>query len=309
MSRDPGGFAALRASCAVDARVSAPSRQATVGRAAILVAAKGGVLSEVTAGDFLELLDAEARDRPRHDYSAVSWRMLRQLGIFGPAAPTVLAQLRTTRQRTPAELIGRYRLACQPVRDLLVDYLQERQPALDYSSLDHLAQHLGRWFWQDLERHHPGIDTLHLPAEIAAAWKQRLRTKITAPRPGGAAQQGPRLACRHTLLAVRALYLDLAQWAAEDPARWARWAVPSPVTKADVNWRKETRHVKSRMDARTRERLPMLPALVRHAAQRRQDAEQLLRAAAPGPARCPLHRRRTDPDPLRDQGTHAHRMG
>ena len=279
MSRDPDGFAALQSSCAADARVTAPARQATMGRAAILVAAGGGTLSEVTAGDFLELLDAEAQTQPRHDYSAVSWRMLRQLGVFGPAAPTALAELRTTGQRTPAELIGRYRLACQPVRDLLVDYLQERQPALDYASLNHLAQHLGRWFWQDLEHHHPGIDTLRLPPEVATAWKQRLRSKITVPRPGGAAQRGPRLSCRHTLLAVRALYLDLAQWAAEDPARWGRWAAPSPVTKADINWRKETRHCKSRMDARTRERLPLLPALVRHAAQRHQHAEELLRAA------------------------------
>jgi len=279
MSRDPCGFAALQASCAADAHMTAPARQATVGRAAILVAAKGGLLSEVTAGDFLELLDAEAPAQPRHDYSAVSWRMLRELGVFGPAAPAALAELRTTRQRTPAELIGRYQLACQPVRDLLVDYLQERQPGLDYTSLDHLAQHLGRWFWQDIERHHPGISTLHLPAEVATAWKQRLRTKITTPRPGGATQRGPRLTCRHTLLAVRALYLDLAQWAAEDPARWGHWAVPSPVTKTDVNYRKEDRRRKSRMDARTRERLPVLPALVSHATQHRQHAGQLLRAA------------------------------
>jgi hypothetical protein len=259
--------------------MTAPARQATMGRAAILVAAKGGLLSEVSAGDFLELLDAEAQTQPRHDYSAVSWRLLRQLGVFGPAAPAALAELRTIRQRTPTELIGRYRLACQPVRDLLADYLHERQPALDYTSLDHLAQHLGRWFWQDIERHHPGINTLHLPPQVATAWKQRLRTKITAPRPGGAAQQGPRLTCRHTLLAVRALYLDLAQWAAEDPGRWARWAAPSPVTKADVNWRKEDRRRKSRMDARTRERLPVLPALVRHATQHHQHTEHLLQAA------------------------------
>ena len=32
-------------------------------------------------------------------------------------------------------------------------------------------------FWQDLERHNPGISSLHLPAEVASAWKQRLRTK------------------------------------------------------------------------------------------------------------------------------------
>jgi hypothetical protein len=276
MSRDPDGFAALQESCAADAHVTAPARQATMGRAAIIVAAKGGLLSEVTVGDFLELLDAEAQTQPRHDYSAVSWRMLRQLGVFGPAAPAALAELRTTRQRTPAELIGRYRLACQPVRDLLVDYLQERQPALDYASLDQLAQNLGRRFWQDLERHHPGINTFHLPPEVATAWKQRLRTKTAG---GNSHPAALRLNCRQTLASVRALYLDLAQWAAEDPARWGRWAVPSPVTKTDIGWRKETRHRKSRMDARTRERLPVLPALVRHATQHHQHAAQLLQAA------------------------------
>jgi len=57
------------------------------------------------------------------------------------------------------------------VRDLLVAYLQERQTALD--SLTSLAATLGGLFWKDLERHHPGIDSLRLPAEVAAAWKQR----------------------------------------------------------------------------------------------------------------------------------------
>ena len=31
----------------------------------------------------------------------------------------------------------------------------------------------------------------------------------------------PRLNARDELLRVRALYLDVAQWAAEEPARWA----------------------------------------------------------------------------------------
>ena len=52
--------------------------------------------------------------------------------------------------------------AIRPVRDLLVDYLRERQPAMDYGSLEQLARRLGM-FWADLEAHHPGIDSLHLP--------------------------------------------------------------------------------------------------------------------------------------------------
>jgi Site-specific recombinase XerD len=285
-SRDPDGFARLHAACEGDPHVTPSARHATVGRAAILIAAKGGTLSDIIAGDFLELLDIQARVAGRcRDYSAVSWRLLHQLDMLGAEAPTSLAELRTIGQRSPAELIDRYRLSCRPVRDLLVAYLQERQPALDHNSLDTLAQQLGRMFWQDLERHHPGINTLNLPAEVAAAWKQRLRVKttVTTTEAGGPVHtDAPRLTCRHTLAAVRAFYLDLAQWALEDPARWAPWVAPCPVTKADINHRKERRHRKSRMDARTRERLPVLPMLLSFVDQRRKDAEQLLTAARQG---------------------------
>ena len=286
-SRDRAGFTRLRETVSAGSGVTDSARHATIGRAAIIVAAKGGTLADVMPGDFLELLDAERQvhGRPR-DYSAVSWRLLRQAGAFGPDAPGTLAQLLTIGQRSPAELIDRYQLACQPVRDLLVDYLQERQPALDHRSLDTLAQQLGRNFWQDLERHHPGIASLSLPPEVAAAWKQRLRTKTTAASTADAAAArvtGPRLTSRHTLLAVRALYLDLACWATEDPARWGPWAVPSPVTKADVNSRKEDRRRKSRMDSRTRERLPVLPVLARSAAGHRASTAQVLLAALAAP--------------------------
>ena len=57
------------------------------------------------------------------------------------------------------------------------DYLRERQPGLDFTSLTRLATHLGLLFWKDLENHHPGIDSLNLLPDIAAAWKQRIQTK------------------------------------------------------------------------------------------------------------------------------------
>lgn len=283
MSRDPGGFARLRAACETGRHVTPSARHATVGRAAILIAAKGGTLNDVTAGDLLELMDVETDldGRPR-DYGAVSWRLLHGLGVFGADTPAALAELRTVGQRDPGELIDRYRLACRPVRDLLVAYLDERQPALDHNSLETLAQQLSRLFWQDLERHHPGIDTLNLSPDVAAGWKRRLRVRPTiTATPAGHLVQGdaPRLTCRHTLAAVRAFYLDLAQWAIEDPARWARWVAPCPVTKADINHRKEARHRKSRMDTRTRERLPLLPMLLRFVDERRQDAQRLLATA------------------------------
>ena len=53
----------------------------------------------------------------------------------------------------------------------------------------------------------------------------------------------------------------------------------------DINRRKDKRHRKSRMDARTRERLPVLPVVVRSVDQRRKTTRALLEAgrrAKPG---------------------------
>jgi hypothetical protein len=78
---------------------------------------------------------------------------------------------------------------------------------------------------------------------------------------------------------VRAFYLDLAQWAVEDPARWGPWVAPCPVGAEEINRRKFKRQRKARMDARTRERLPVLPVPVSTVDQRRKAAAALLAAA------------------------------
>lgn len=134
--------------------------------------------SQRVLGDVLELLDVEASLRGKTTgHAAVFYRMLHRLVSFDYPAPATLRELGPTGQQTPAELIDRYHLRCRPLRDLLVDYLCERQPALDYVSLKSLAHALGKRFWADIEHHHPGIDTLRLPVEVADAWKQRLKTK------------------------------------------------------------------------------------------------------------------------------------
>jgi integrase len=281
--RDSQGLARLRTACDSDPSVaaSAAARNHAVQRAAVVMAAKGGVLTDITLGDFLELLDAEAGVHGAPADSAACYRALRATGIFGPAAPDRLRQLRTAGQRTPEELIDRHQLACRPIRDLLVDYLRERQPAIDYGSLEQLARRLGM-FWADLERHHPGIDSLHLPADVADGWKQRLRTKprtITTADGSKTVIDVERICYREFLTPVRAFYLDLAQWAIDDPARWGPWVAPCPVGPAETIQGKVQRHRKSRMDARTRERLPVLPVLARSTAQHRRDAEALLHAA------------------------------
>jgi integrase len=142
---------------------------------------------------------------------------------------------------------------------------------------------LGRLFWADLERHHPGIGSLRLPDGAATAWKQRLRmvTKMVRGADGTPSEVSvPRVNYRDCLSPVRAFYLDLSHWAVEDPARWGPWVAPCPVGSEEVSRRKDKRRRKSRMDARTRERLPVLPALAATVAERRRQAAELLEAAA-----------------------------
>ena len=166
---------------------------------------------------------------------------------------------------------------------MLVDYLRERQAAVDFSSLQRFAYLLGKLFWADIEAHHPGISSLNLPREVAAAWKQRVMTRAkTRTGPGGepVTTVSPRLDGRSVLTAVRAFYLDIAEWADDDPARWGPHAVRCPVTASEASHKKDRSQRKSRMDQRTRDRLPVLPALAAWAEAERTAAEERLRAAA-----------------------------
>ena len=281
--RDPEGFGQLAAAADADPSVSTVGKSQALYRAAIIMGTKGGTLSDITVGDVVELLDAQSqRQAGEVKGRGLFYRLLYEMGVFGPAAPPTLRAFRTAGQRSPDELIDRYGIVCRPVRDLLVDYLRERQPALDYTSLNHLANYLGKLFWSDLERHHPGIDSLHLSTDVAAAWKQRLRTitqTVTAPSGERAEVSTERTSYRECLTPVRAFYLDLAQWAVEDPGRWAQWVVPCPIGTEEINRKKAKRRLKSRMDARTRERLPVLAVLVRCADERRKAMAALLEAA------------------------------
>jgi integrase len=136
------------------------------------------------------------------------------------------------------------------------------------SSLDGL-------FWADLEHHHPGIDTLRLPKDVSDAWKARIAVKTTRRhRPDGTIQTTiePRESAPAVKISVRAFYLDLAEWALEEPERWGHWAAPCPISEAESASKKHEQRKKSRSDQRTRERLPVLPVIV-------QTAERLLKEA------------------------------
>lgn len=202
----------------------------------------------------------------------LSWTLLREVADLGEHT-TMLAALRFG-QRPTAELVDRYGVQSAPVRALLIRYLNERRPALDHGSFLQPSV-LVRNFWVDIERHHPGIDTLALPSEVAEAWKLRMTT-VTKKGEVGRARKS-RL---EVLMTVRAFYLDIAQWALDDPATWAPWAVPSPVRRADLaGVGKLRRQTIAAMHQRVRERLPHLPLLADTAAAHRDEQATLLAAA------------------------------
>jgi site-specific recombinase XerD len=283
-TRDTAAFVGLAELC-TQGRVGVQSAQQALNRIAVILAAKGGPVAAVRVGDCVELLQIAAGMRATsevHAHSPLFYHLLRSHGVLGEDAPAAIEMFSGRGQPTCELLIDRYRIACRPVRDVLVDYLRERQPSVDFSSLQRFAYLLGKLFWADLEAHHPGIDSLKLPRDVAAAWKQRVMTRTrTTTSPAGEQVRVtlPRLDGRSVLSAVRAFYLDIAEWADDDPARWGPWAVRCPVSASDVTHKKDRSRRKSRMDARTRERLPVLPALVSWVGAERARTVELLAAA------------------------------
>jgi len=284
-SRDPGGFAALAALARTDP-ASASTKDLAVRRIAVILAAKGGTIAGITVGDCLELLDALAAGSGGGNTSPYFYQLLHALGAFPAAAPPTVRAFKTPGQLTVEQLVDRYPIACQPVRALIIDYLRERQPAVDHATLRSLSRALAGLFWRDLEAHHPGIGSLRLEPGVAAAWKQRVTVKtVRATGPAGQVTESvvPRHDGMNTLAMVRAFYLDIAQWAVDDPARWGPWAVPCPIRDEEMSRKKERSHRKSRMDQRTRERLPVLPVLVASVDAARGTAAEILLAAQSAP--------------------------
>lgn len=169
--------------------------------------------------------------------------LLRGIGILPKAVSYKAFQHQG--QRPTTELVDRYQLRCKPVRDALVRYLEERRADLDYVSFQALIIRLVSCFWADIEAHHPEVNSLQLPEEVAMAWKERMKyvTKRTdKPR--------PRKGHHHVLVQVRSFYLDIQEWVLEDPS-WAPHAVPSPVRRGDTDGlQKHRRRTRANMHQR-----------------------------------------------------------
>jgi integrase len=244
-----------------------------------MVVHTGKDLVELTGDDVLGLRSWCLRELGATPQGvALAWVLLRGVADLGPCA--TLQEAVRLGQRPTIEIVERYGLRDSNVRKVLLRYLDERRPGLDHNSFQNLVAALAGAFWADIERHHPALDTLHLPCEVAEAWKQRARM---IPGADGTRRERGSLGYFQLLIRVRAFYLDIQEWAMEDPT-WAQWAAPSPVRRGDTDgYRKAHRRVTANMHQRVRDRLPQLPTLVQTVEQHRADQVTLLSVAAATP--------------------------
>ncbi len=234
----------------------------------------GKDLDQLTAEDLLayRAWTRSAGDRTRSGLS-LAWRLLD--GIADLHDFHTIEEAGRFGQRPVAELVDDFRLQNRTVRDVIVRYLEERQASLDYASLNHLAKNLAGRFWADIEIHHPEVETLRLPEDVAAEWKRRVQTSHNLHSARSQLYYVP------IFQAVRAFYLDLQEWAMDDPS-WAEHGVPSPVRKSDIAGSgKAIKKSKAAIHQRIRERLPHLPILVDVAERHKADQASLLAALKP----------------------------
>ncbi len=280
--RDPTGFATIGRLCDETPRLTRLDRGLANMQLARILIHNGGQLADITLADCIEAYRAQIGYTMRqHSH----WYLLLiQAGFLSADSPPTLAAANRRGQLTVEELVDGYGVVCRPVRDLLVDFLRDRQPSLDYCPLRGLTIKLVLLFWRDMELHNPGIDSLNLPVATARAWKERLQHIRYGKRRVGERRRDP----NNILITVRSFYADLNQWALEDPARWGRWAAANPITARDLaGQHKQIKHTQARMHQRTRELAPILPALVAAASKRRHQTREALNladAADPGDA-------------------------
>lgn len=272
-ARDPEGFTELSKLCSALPGYNVFQQESAFKTLARILIHNGGKIADITIEDCREAYAAQLAYSS--STSSLWYWMLLHGGQLGPTAPRHAQALTLGGQRSITELVDGYRVQAPAVRQLLIDYLQERRATVDYSTVVRLAAVLVLLFWRDLEIHEPGIESLDLSDEVARRWKDRLRVVAYGRHRVGRQREDPNA----ILMTVRAFYDDLSHWATQDPPRWGPWVAPNPIRARDlIGQNKQKSRMRARMHQRTRELAPLVGPLAVSADRQRLHATALLAA-------------------------------
>lgn len=228
-------------------------------------------VSQLNAQDFRDLRAVHLERGVNYHGLPGTWVACKTAGLLVDE-PDSYAELVLVEKMTVEQLVDRHGVADPEIRKVFIAYLTEVSVSCDYMTLYGIEQLLVRNFWGDIQAHNPGIATLKLTAEQAAAWRTRIKTMPNGKQRKDAAQNMDR---------VRTFYNDIAAWALDDPGRWARSVAPNPVPRAVIKGArtKTTRRQQNHFKARTRALAPWVPQLVRSVTAEKDRLQVLLAAA------------------------------
>ena len=155
----------------------------------------------------------------------LAWPVLHEMGQFPAATPPTVRAAVMTGRRSLEELVDRYEIRNQGIRQLILDYLARRRSELDYSSLDQHARSLAGLFWAKIEALAPGHPDLRIDAGLYEQWRQALNTRENG--------QGKRHEVERILRSVRSFTLTCTAGRSKSPRCGRRGWHParSPATR------------------------------------------------------------------------------
>ena len=183
----------------------------------------GGRLSELRGAELLHYADV-VRTSGRHRREHLAWEPLVALGVFVGEPPTLRAAWSAkgnTRQHSVATLVDRYGI---PHGFGTCSWTTSTSSNPPWTTPRWLAWPTG-WCGCSGGRScdiNPAQADLRLSTQTITAWRERLALTTDGQT---------RREIHSILIAVRAFYRDLAEWAHDDPARWGIWVAPCPVPR------------------------------------------------------------------------------
>ena len=279
VQRDPDLDDALaRLDVAAGARVSAQHRADLRNALVYALTSQGVAVGDLTPAGLLfyaAQLRQALREPPKALAGTLAWEVLVDCGMFPAGTPPTMRLAQRGGQRTVTELVDAYPVANVAVRQLLIDYIGHRVVAgMDYTTATTVTRNLVRNFWCAIEAINPTQADLQIDETTYNTWRAQL--DVVRAKDG---TERERHGVWDVLIAVRAFFLDLHSWAADDPARWGPWVARCPVPAVATRaYAASRRRLHERMADRTRVRQPLLELLVEHVRHRRDHLTQLVQA-------------------------------